>query len=182
MKRAAVRKASRKATGIQYAALPYRLEAGRVEILLITSRETRRWVIPKGWPMKGLAPREVAAAEAAEEAGLIGEAEPDPIGSYRYLKRLAAGEGGGEGDGDEPRPRDTAVQVIVFPFRVAGRHDSWKEQGQRDARWFPAPRAASRVHEPALRRLIRDFGAARSPNPVLRGLRAYRAWRMGRAG
>jgi hypothetical protein len=118
----------------------------------------------------------VAAAEAAEEAGLIGEAEPDPIGSYRYLKRLAAE------DGDEARPSDMAVQVIVFPFRVDGRHDSWKEQGQRDARWFLAPRAASRVHEPALRRLIRDFGAARSPNPVLRGLRAYRAWRMGRTG
>ena len=67
-----------KAVGIQYAALPYRIVRRRVEILLITSRDTRRWVIPKGWPMKGLKPQDAAAVEAAEEAGLIGEVEGRP--------------------------------------------------------------------------------------------------------
>ncbi len=64
-----------KAVGIQYAALPYRQMGRRLEILLITSRETRRWVIPKGWPMNGLTPQEAAATEAVEEAGIEGEIE-----------------------------------------------------------------------------------------------------------
>ena len=91
-----------KAVGIQYAALPFRHSGRRLEILLITSRETRRWVIPKGWPVKGLAPQEAAALEAAEEAGLEGEIEANPIGSYRYLKHLKGGH-------------TIPIQVIVFP-------------------------------------------------------------------
>lgn len=143
-----------KAVGIQYAALPFRVVGRRVEIMLITSRETRRWVIPKGWPMKGLKPQDAAAVEAAEEAGLIGDIEPRPIGSYRYLKQL-------KGD------QEIAVQVILFPFLVAGQIDSWKEQGQREFSWFRYQRAATLVAEPALKRLIREFGKARTPG-VLR--------------
>ena len=75
-----------KATGIQYAALPYRIEAGQVRVLLITSRETHRWVIPKGWPMNGLKPQDAAAVEAAEEAGLIGSIESQPLGSFNRLR------------------------------------------------------------------------------------------------
>lgn len=153
-------------TGIQYAALPYRIEAGQVRILLITSRETRRWVIPKGWPMNGLKPQDAAAVEAAEEAGLIGSIESQPLGSYGYLKRLKGGDA-------------VAVQVIVFPFHVGDQVEHWKEQGQRSLQWFGYRTAASQVAEPALKRLIREFGAERSPSLMARSLRRYRAWRFG---
>src|SRR3954470_23354950 len=77
---------------IQYAALPYRRRAdGAMEILLVTSRETKRWVIPKGWPIKGRRPHVAAAREALEEAGLVGRVDKEPIGTYRYNKRLKNG-------------------------------------------------------------------------------------------
>ena len=155
-------------TGIQYAALPYRIEGRQVRVLLITSRETRRWVIPKGWPVTGLKPQDAAAAEAAEEAGLIGTIAPTPLGSYRYLKRLKRNDA-------------IAVQVIVFAFQVSEQVESWKEQDQRTLRWFGYRTAAMRVAEPSLKRLIRDFGAERSNSFVVRSLRRYRAWRFGAA-
>jgi 8-oxo-dGTP pyrophosphatase MutT (NUDIX family) len=158
-----------KVLGIQYAALPFRIEARQVWILLITSRGTRRWVIPKGWPMLGLKPQDAAAVEAAEEAGIIGEVEDQPIGWFPYDKRLK---------GDDT----TAVQVIVFPFKVQAQAEDWKEQGQRMFAWFRYQRAASLVAEPALRRLIRDFGAARSPGLLAHSLRSYRAWRVSARG
>jgi 8-oxo-dGTP pyrophosphatase MutT (NUDIX family) len=139
-----------KAVGIQYAALPYRIVGRRVDILLITSRQTRRWVIPKGWPMRGLKPQLAAAIEATEEAGLLGEAEAKPIGSYKYEKQMKAG-------------RAIAVQVIVFPFLVEDQAEAWKEQGQREFRWFRYQSAANLVAEPSLSRLIREFGKARTP-------------------
>ncbi|HEX4098669.1 MAG TPA: NUDIX hydrolase [Caulobacteraceae bacterium] len=157
-----------KTTGIQYAALPYRVEGGHLRVLLITSRETHRWVIPKGWPMNGLKPQDAAAVEAAEEAGLIGEIEARPLGSYRYLKRLKKDEA-------------VAVQVIVFPFRVEAQVESWKEQDQRSLQWFGYRTAANRVSEPSLKRLIREFGAERSTSLMARGLRRYRAWRAAAA-
>lgn len=139
-----------KTPGIQYAALPYRLVGRRVEILLITSRQTRRWVIPKGWPMDAKAPSEAAAAEAVEEAGVVGQVEARPIGSYRYLKQMK-------------EERQIAVQVIVFPFHVADQLEAWKEQGQRELAWFPYRRASALVAEPSLRGLIRRFGKDRTP-------------------
>jgi 8-oxo-dGTP pyrophosphatase MutT (NUDIX family) len=153
-----------KIVGIQYAALPFRIERRQVQILLITSRSSKRWVIPKGWPIDGLKPPDAAAAEAAEEAGLIGEVDERPIGSYRYLKHLK-----GE--------RTTAVQVIVFRFLVRGHAEHWKEQGERRVAWFRYQKAAALVAEPSLRRLINDLGAAHTPTLLARGLRTYRSWR-----
>ena len=152
-----------KAVGIQYAALPWRLVGRRLEILLVTSRETRRWVIPKGWPMKGRAPQEAAALEAIEEAGISGQIDADAIGSYRYLKRLK---------GDEAIP----IQVIVFPLEVLSQLDHWKEQGQREANWFRYRKAAALVAEPALKRLIRDFGQARSSDPLTSAASRFGRW------
>jgi 8-oxo-dGTP pyrophosphatase MutT (NUDIX family) len=156
-----------KAVGIQYAALPYRMEGRQLRILLVTSRETRRWVIPKGWPMRGLKPQDAAAVEASEEAGLVGVVDPKPLGSYRYLKRL-------KGD------QSIAVQVIVFAFHVQHQAAHWKEQDQRAHGWFGCRKAASLVAEPSLKRLIREFGASRTVSTSL--LRRYRAWRFGFAG
>src|SRR6266567_9047960 len=77
---------------VQYGALPYRLTAGsRPQFMLITSRETRRWVIPKGWPKKGKSPRYSAAREAFEEAGVVGAVAKRPIGSFSYEKRMTNG-------------------------------------------------------------------------------------------
>jgi 8-oxo-dGTP pyrophosphatase MutT (NUDIX family) len=158
-----------RSVGIQYAALPFRIEARQVQVLLITSRGTRRWVIPKGWPMNGLKPQEAAATEASEEAGIVGEIDPTPLGSYRYLKQLK---------GDE----SIAVQVIVFPFEVQYQAEDWKEQGQRLLEWFRYQDAAALVAEPTLRRIIRDFGAERSPGFLAQGLRTYRSWRTAARG
>jgi 8-oxo-dGTP pyrophosphatase MutT (NUDIX family) len=149
--------------GIQYAALPYRLQSGRLWILLISSRRTRRWVIPKGWPTEGRAPHEGAAIEAMEEAGITGAISDQPLGSYSYLK-------------DD---QNLTIQVLVFPMRVDEQVLRFKEQGQRVATWFPVRRAARLVAEPSLRRLILDFAEAQSTNPFVRGLRRYRTWRFG---
>jgi 8-oxo-dGTP pyrophosphatase MutT (NUDIX family) len=158
-----------KTVGIQYAALPFQLAGREVRILLITSRGTKRWVIPKGWPMNGLKPQEAASTEAAEEAGIIGEMEDQPLGSYRYDKRLKDDQ-------------TISVQVIVFPMQVHYQAEDWKEQGQRELTWFSYQKAATLVAEPALRRMIRDFGAARTPTLLAQSLRRYRSWRMGARG
>jgi 8-oxo-dGTP pyrophosphatase MutT (NUDIX family) len=150
--------------GVQYAALPYRVVGRQVWILLISSRETGRWVIPKGWPMRGRKPPDAAAVEASEEAGLVGEVEDRPIGAYHYLKQFS----------DRP-PLD--VQVTVFPFHVTYQADDWKERGQRFLDWVPYQHAARLVAEPALKDLIMGFGAQRTP-PLARGLLGYRSWRL----
>ena len=76
---------------VQYAALPYRLSGRSREVMLVTSRETRRWIIPKGWPHKGKAPHHSAAREAFEEAGVIGAVRRHPLGSFAYEKRFKNG-------------------------------------------------------------------------------------------
>lgn len=132
--------------GVQYGALPYRRK-GDLEILLITSRETRRWVIPKGWPMKGKKPSAAAAQEAFEEAGVDGTMGKAALGAYPYVKRL--------GDG-APAP----CMVRVFPMEVVGEHETWPEMHQRERRWFTPKAAAAAVDEPELAQLIKAFARA----------------------
>lgn len=134
---------------LQYAALPFRRN-GAVEIMLISSRETRRWVVPKGWPIKGAKPHFVAAIEAMEEAGLLGKISKKPIGSYHYVKRLRNGAG-------------LLCEVRVFAFRVVRQRKNWPERGQRTTKWFHAAEAAELVHEPELQDLIRAFAEAQTP-------------------
>lgn len=132
----------------QYAALPWRRgEDGEVLVLLITSRETRRWVIPKGWPIKGLKAPEVAAREAFEEAGLLGEARKKKVGVYHYAKRLRSG-------------RLQPVKVAVYAMAVSGEAHDWPEKGQRDRRWTTPAEASAQVDEPELRALIAGFAGA----------------------
>ena len=128
---------------VQYAALPYRCNNDQtLDVLLITSRETRRWVIPKGWPVADLPPNESAAHEAMEEAGVIGSISKKPIGSYPYEKRLS--------DGSAVRCR-----VRVFALDVEKQFPSWREQDQRRRKWFVAHQAVAAVEEPELRAIIR---------------------------
>ena len=127
----------------QYAALPFRL-TGTMEILLVTSRETARWVIPKGWPIRGKSRRATAAAEARQEAGLLGEIGKTPLGQYDYVKVLKTGVG-------------LPCRVTVFPLLVTGRKLRWREQSQRSAQWFDPETAAQSVQEPQLSEIIQRF-------------------------
>ena len=129
----------------QIAVLPYRTnEAGLIEVLLITSRETKRWVLPKGNRMKGLKSHEAASHEAYEEAGLIGIACPYAIGTYQYRKNRRNGTS---------RP----ATVDIFPFSVTSQLDSWPEKDERELRWFSPADAAASVDEPELRDILAAF-------------------------
>ena len=114
---------------------------GQQLVMLITSRETQRWVIPKGWAKNGVAPHAQAAREAYEEAGLEGEIGTKPIATYRYDKRL-------------PKGRTRACQVQVFPLAVTRQHDDWPEKSERQTRWFTPAEAAERVAEDGLATLM----------------------------
>jgi 8-oxo-dGTP pyrophosphatase MutT (NUDIX family) len=130
---------------VQYAALPYRLVSNLdLEVLLVTSRETRRWVIPKGWPVQKLTPHRSAAHEAMEEAGLVGRIGRRSIGTYRYRKRLSTGS-------------VVPCQVTVFPLKVSKQLMSWPEKDQRRTKWFKRDAAAKAVKEPELRAIIKDL-------------------------
>ncbi len=129
----------------QVAALCWRVDQGGVmEILLVTSRDTGRWVMPKGGRMRGLKDAQAAAQEALEEAGVEGRVTETPLGVFSYLKRLKR---------RGPRP----TQVTVFALEVQVQHGDWREAAQRTRRWFRADRAAVMVDEPDLAALIRAF-------------------------
>jgi 8-oxo-dGTP pyrophosphatase MutT (NUDIX family) len=116
---------------------------GALRVLLVTSRETGRWVIPKGWLAKGLREHKSAAREAMEEAGVSGRIWTEPIGSYRYFKR------------DDKA--DQLLGVSVFLLAVNKQKNHWPEQEQRRRAWFSVEVAARRVAEPELRALIRSI-------------------------
>jgi len=129
----------------QFAALPWRRDAaGEVEVMLITSRETRRWVIPKGWPIKGKTSRKSAAQEAFEEAGIRGKVSKRPIGAYAYDKRLK-------------NRRLQHVRVAVFGLQVESEAAAYPELGQREKAWLPLVEAARLVEEPELMVLLATF-------------------------
>ncbi|HYA80691.1 MAG TPA: NUDIX hydrolase [Methylocystis sp.] len=128
----------------QYGALPWRMEE-EPEVMLLTSRDTRRWVIPKGWPMKGRKPNVAAALEALQEGGLLGKIGKKALGSYHYRKRLKNGAA-------------LWCRVEVFPLRVLRQRKNWREKEQRVTHWFPYAEAAEHVAEEELKELILTFG------------------------
>jgi 8-oxo-dGTP pyrophosphatase MutT (NUDIX family) len=134
----------RPATGLQYAALPWRLKAGTLEILLVTSRQSKRWIIPKGWPIEGLSAPAAAAQEAFEEAGLVGKVSFERLGSYHYFKRLKNGV-------------TVPCKVDVYPLEVMRQRREWPEKHQRTLKWCAAVEAATAVTEADLKLLIRRF-------------------------
>ena len=141
----------------QYAALPYVTLDGDLSVCLITSRGTGRWIIPKGWPKPRLRPYELAAREAEEEAGLLGEIAADPIGSYSYRKRLhffASAD----------------CRVVVYPLLVTAQYGRWPEQAERQLLWVPAPKAAGMVREPELARLLAALPSWLTAQPAERAL------------
>ncbi|NTH79205.1 NUDIX hydrolase [Agrobacterium rhizogenes] len=128
----------------QYAALCYRRQPSgdSIEVLLITSRDSGRWVIPKGWPMEKKLAHQVAEREAWEEAGIKGKAKKKPFGYYTYLKLLDSGE-----------RIPSLVQVHLL--EVSGVHAEFPEKDQRSIAWYRPYEAAALVREPELKSLLR---------------------------
>ena len=110
--------------------------------MLVTSRETQRWIIPKGWPQRGRAPHDAAAREAFEEAGVTGAVARRSVGSFPYEKLL---KNGGL----------VLCEVRVFPLKVTGQSRQWPEKEQRDFKWVSIKEAAETVQEPMLSKIIR---------------------------
>jgi 8-oxo-dGTP pyrophosphatase MutT (NUDIX family) len=128
----------------QFAALPWRRTEAGIEVLLITSRETRRWVIPKGWGKKGEPATVAAAREALEETGAGGRMAEAPLGHYRYQKILK--------NGGQQR-----VRVAVYALEVVHEHEDWPERQIREKLWIAPAEAAGLVDEPELQALIAAF-------------------------
>ena len=126
----------------QVAALPIRRsDSGAVEVMLVTSRETRRWVVPKGWPWRKVANHDAAAGEAWEEAGVRGLANPKSIGSFTYDKRR--------------KTEVRALKVLVYLLEVTEVAPTWPEHEQRQRDWFSPADAADLVAEADLKDLLR---------------------------
>lgn len=127
---------------LQVGALPYRRGAdGAWEVLLVTTRGTGRWMVPKGWPMAGKTHSEAAAQEAYEEAGVRGPASPDELGRFAHEKSRFPG-------------RSLHCTIAVFALPVEEELAQWPEKGQRTRRWFPLEEAARVVDSPTLAGII----------------------------
>jgi len=134
------------AKSYQVAAIPTRRCAGgALELLLVTSRDTGRWVIPKGWPWKSKPDHEAAAGEAWEEAGVRGQISAAPIGHYSYDKREI----------DSVRE----LEVVVFLMEATEERDAWPEAHERRRAWFDPKDAAKLVEEPELKAILKSLAA-----------------------
>ncbi|MEM9577091.1 MAG: NUDIX hydrolase [Pseudomonadota bacterium] len=135
----------------QFGALCYRVRKDeKVEVLLITSRSSGRWIIPKGWPIDGKTPADTAAVEAWEEAGARGVSDGRCVGIFSYRKST-------EDMGTLP------CVAMVFAIEVVDLEMDFPESEQRERKWVTRKQAAKLVDEPELARIIRDF------EPGLRG-------------
>ncbi|TPL34212.1 NUDIX hydrolase [Mesorhizobium sp. B2-4-8] len=143
-KKKAVRKAKKGETIRQVAAIPFRLDQrGDIEVMLVTSRTTRRFIVPKGWPMKGKSGRKAATIEAQEEAGVLGKTLKQPAGTYSYWKRL--------------ENRFVRVDVIVYLLEVTQELADWQEAKRRQRAWLAPADAAMLIDEPELSTLVRTL-------------------------
>ena len=132
----------------QFGALPWRrIDGGVVEVLLVTSRISRHWLLPKGWLIKGKSGTASACREAFEEAGVEGRAQNKPIGSYQYVKITKTGE-------------HLPCRVSVYGLQVKSVHAKWPEVAQRTRQWFSLPDAAAIVTEPGLRDFLAGLDAS----------------------
>ena len=133
----------------QFAALCYRWHKGELQVCIVTSRRSRRWILPKGWPMHKQTPADAAATEAWEEAGVKGQAHDVCLGAYAGEKKLARGL--------------APVVVMVYPVAVTRVHDKWPERKERKRKWLSPKKASKRLTEPALRRIVAQFDPSGLP-------------------
>ena len=138
------RKGGKKKSRRQTAAVIFRGSGDARELLLVTSRDTGRWIVPKGWIEEGENGIEAALRETWEEAGVVGEAiSDDPVGRFRYLK-------------EKDKGRDTVCDVDVYLFRLVEELEQWPEKNQRRRKWFPVATAIGLVAEEGLKDVIRE--------------------------
>jgi 8-oxo-dGTP pyrophosphatase MutT (NUDIX family) len=143
--------ASKRETRTQFGALCYRRtdkKKSGVEVLLVSSRDTGRWIIPKGWPVDGETPAAAAAMEAWEEAGVRGRVHEVCLGHYSYLKWI---------DEEMSLP----CIVAVFPIEVLRLDDDYPEAAERRRKWLTPKKAAQRLDEQELREIVQSFDPAR---------------------
>ncbi len=140
-------------TRTQYGALCWRMLRGVVQVLLVTSRDTGRWVIPKGWPMPDRTPEGAAAREAWEEAGVEGEVSARCVGLFSYDKVLSV-------------EVSVPCVVAVYPLRVTRLRDSFPERKVRKRKWFTTEKAARKVMEPELGAILATFAPPPPADPA----------------
>lgn len=128
----------------QSAVVAYRAHKNGFRIVLVTSLDTQRWVLPKGHLENGLTPQDSAALEAFEEAGVEGKVSDRRIGTYDYIKIEKKGGG----------PR----RVSVFPMAVSKIRRSWPEKAMRRRKWMTIDDAIKAVDEKKLKKLLARFG------------------------
>ncbi|MEE9428563.1 MAG: NUDIX hydrolase [Paracoccaceae bacterium] len=134
----------------QFGALCYRVRNDRIQVLVITTRSRKNWIVPKGWPVDRATPSQSAAREAFEEAGVEGKVSSKCLGIFSYQKEL---------DGD-----DLPCVVALFPLKVKRIHAIYPEKGLRKRKWLNRKKAAALVENPELSQMIKDF----SPKSKLR--------------
>lgn len=130
----------------QVAALVWRRgEDGVIEILTITTRRSKRWSVPKGWPIRELTSAEAAAQEAWEEAGVRGTVEPEPLGNFVYTKSRA------------PYGPQMRMTASIFALQATEISDEFPEAGQRKRAWRSVENTAEILTEPELKAIVRAF-------------------------
>ncbi len=136
---------SKRSVAKQIAALPFHWDKnGKLRVLMVTSRDRGRWIMPKGWTMDGKKPWQAAKIEALEEAGAVGYVADQAIGAYHYTKNLGKG-------------RSVRCRVTVYPMVVDKLKRRWKERDERKRHWFSLNKAAKLVEEPELSDLLREL-------------------------
>lgn len=128
----------------QFGALCWRRVGDTVQVLLVTSRRSKRWIVPKGWPVDGATPAESAATEAFEEAGVKGKALPSCLGIFSYNKEVYEGE-------------NLPCVVALFPVEVKIVLNDWPEKDERRRKWLPLKKAAKKVDDPELGAILAGF-------------------------
>jgi len=127
----------------QFAALCYRVKKEKLQVCIITSRGSGRWIVPKGWPMDGETPTDAAAKEAFEEAGLKGKIGTRPLGVFSYYKVRSADE--------------LPCIAVVYPMKVKKILDDWPEKKARTRKWVSRKKAAELLDDPELREIVLNF-------------------------
>jgi 8-oxo-dGTP pyrophosphatase MutT (NUDIX family) len=113
---------------------------GEIEVLLVTGKGSRRWIIPKGWPVPGKSLADSAAQEAFEEAGVKGVVDPQPLGDFRHEKNVG--------------PADIEIRIVVHAMRVEQELSDYPEARSRERQWFSVAEAVEMVDSVVLGTLI----------------------------
>lgn len=127
----------RRPARLQIAALCHRMREGKVEVLLVTSKSTRRWILPKGWPILSRRAHRTAAIEAFEEAGVTGKVHKNPFASFSSYK---GGEAG----------LKLRTEILVFLVDVESEAEEFPDSAERDVRWVSIKEAVRMTSEPGL--------------------------------